>query len=105
MMMMMIVMINNKDKLLLSILKLYRGSILKDLEKDIIRVLSELSYNILYGNIPISTKRKKALAPYKQTLVKFTRRSTRLAEKRKLLSQKGGFLLPLLVPLITSLLL
>ena len=98
-------MINKKDKLLLSILKLYRGSILKDLEKDIIRVLSDLSYNILYGNIPIDAKRKKSLAPYKQTLIKFTRRSTRLVEKRKLLNQKGGFLLPLLAPLIASLLL
>ena len=98
-------MMNKKDKLLLSLIKLYRGSILKDLEKDILRIISELSYNILYGNIPISAKQKKTLSAYKQPLMTFSRRSVRLAEKRKLLSQKGGFLLPLLAPIITTLLL
>jgi len=95
---------NKKDRVLLSVLKLYRGSILRDLEKDIIRILSELSHNILYGNIPMSEKSKQALIPYKQTLKTLARRSPRLAAKKKLLAQKGGFLLPLLLPLITSLL-
>jgi len=96
---------NKKDRVLLSVLKLYRGSILRDLEKDIIRILSELSHNILYGNIPMSEKRKQTLIPYKQTLETLARRSTRLASKKKLLAQKGGFLLPLLAPLISSILL
>ncbi len=71
--------------------------------EELIKILSEISLNILNGNIRITEREKKRLRRYKTLMRLLARKSVSLNKKRStLVNQKGGgFFLPLLAPLIT----
>ena len=75
--------------------------ILKGADKDLLKCLSECAYNILQGNVTLTSAQKARLTKYKQKLRKVANRKTSLKEKQKLV-QTGGFLPALLAPLLTS---
>ena len=74
-----------------------RNAILKNCENDLI---CDCVYNVVKGNVPGLTQEKvNKLARHKTSLIKLTQKIP-VKEKRKILVQKGGGFLPLLLPLV-----
>ena len=76
-------------------------AILKGVNKDLLKCLSECAYIILRGNAKLAATQKTRLTKYKQKLRKVGNKKTSLKQKQKLV-QTGGFLPALLAPLLTS---
>jgi len=69
-----------------------RRNLLKIADDDLIRALSDCALNLLSGNIPLDSKRKRTLKRYKRELIAVSEPSSSVDTKRKvILNQKGGF--------------
>lgn len=80
-----------------------RKSLLNSVGNDFYKFLSEIIFNILYGNVPIHRSKISRLRKYKQTLHTLSDRSVSLDRKRHLLHQhSGGSLLHILCPILAS---
>ena len=67
--------------------------------------LSECCLNLLAGNVPIKECHVKKLSKYKKQLCQMANRKVALKSKRRLVTQSGGFIVPLLTilaPVISS---
>lgn len=80
-----------------------RIKLIRDASKDTINCLCDCAYNVLKGNVPITTKQYASLKPYHKELKLVSKKSTSLKKKKKTF-QSGGFLLKLLLPLAKSVL-
>jgi len=72
--------------------------------KDLINSINECVLNVLVGNVPLSTCLKRKLQKYKLAR-RLAHKRVRHSAKKRLLIQKGGFLLPLLtsiLPIVAS---
>ena len=69
-----------------------RKSILASVDNDIIRLLSEICFNLLRGNVRLSTHQMLRLKRHKQKLRTLAKRTIPITEKRRQLAQRGGFL-------------
>lgn len=80
-----------------------RNAILRDLSsnKDIFNSLSEICYNLAYENIRISPQDKKKLKKHKALIVELATKPRVRKKQKELVSQSGGFL-PIIIPLVTS---
>ena len=101
--------VNKQHSLFLQLLKTSRPKerklLLSGAENDIIKILSEIIYNLLHGNVPLSSDKIRQLRKYKQTLHSLSKRTVSLHQKRILLQQRGsGAFFPLLLPVISSVL-
>ena len=81
--------------------KQYKG-LIDGANKDLIHAVCECATNCLNGNIPLTPRQKKRLAPYKKNLRHLANKKVRFQDKRKVI-QKGGFLGALLKPIIQTL--
>ena len=68
-----------------------RTAILKNADKDLVDAICQCVFNLLSGNINMSSSEKEKLVKYKISLRKLVQKST-LKQKKKILVQKGGFL-------------
>jgi hypothetical protein len=84
-----------------------RKDILKNADDDLIRCLCECSANtIIYRNVPLTETQLKKLSPHKNILRYLSNKRIGLKKKKsKIIKQSGGFLLPLLAPILTNILL
>lgn len=85
--------------------KCLRNSIIQKGSKDFIESIIECIDNLLQNNIPLSESEFEKVSKYKSTLRKLVKKSS-LVDKKKLLTQRGGFLqflLPAAVSIISSL--
>ena len=62
---------------------------------NLIRTVAQVGKNLLKGNIKLSHRQKRRLRRHKKTLRALSVKRSSLKNKRKLLMQKGGALLPL----------
>lgn len=82
-----------------------RRSFLQHADKDLIRCIGECCLNILNAKIPLKPKEKSKLSKHKNNLRTLSKKKTSLTQKKKIITQKGGALLPLiLAPVISALL-
>src|SRR5215468_6682682 len=85
----------------------FRKAIISKCGPDLLRCISEVCLNVLRDNVPLSSSSKKKLKKYKGQIRKVASKRVSTAKKKKLINQKGGFLLPLLstvLPVIASML-
>ena len=69
-----------------------------------INAISEIAYNFLKANLTDNRKVISKLKPYKKLIKILSLKKTSLKKKRNILkSPKGGSILSILVPLVTSL--
>ena len=73
-----------------------RKAIIANCNRETVKSICEWALNVLHGNIPLSACSKRKLHIYKNSHRKVADKSVSLAAKRKFISQRGGFLLPLL---------
>lgn len=76
----------------------HRTAVLKTADKSLILSVCECAYNLLKGNVCVSSNKKRKLAQYKNLLRKLVKRGESVKTKKKYLIQKGGgVLLPILL--------
>lgn len=77
-----------------------RKKFIKDYSQDFLDAVSECAKNLLSGNLPLSSTQFKKLRRYKKALRLLSSRKSTVDTRRRSLQQKGGFIGPLLGPLI-----
>ena len=82
--------------------KQQRG-IIEGASNDLIQCLCECCFNILRGSVPLSSNQKKKLSKYKHHLRTLSNKKVSTSKKRKLLTQKGGFISAILGPVLSAL--
>ena len=90
-------------KLLSKARRAARNNIINKSDNELIKALSQVILNVLYGGVKLKQAQKKRLRPYRRTLIQLTNKSTPLKTRRQLLTQRGGFLMTLLPPAIAFL--
>ena len=76
--------------------------IIRGASKDLLNTLSECSYNVLQGIVPLTSKQRKKLKRYKSKLRQLANKKVSHKRKRAIL-MRGGFLGTLLTPIISVL--
>jgi len=94
-----------KNKKLLEVVseckKKLRNSIILHSDNDFILTIIECVLNIMNGNVKLNDDNFKILKPYNKTFKKLLKKKISLHEKRKIITQKGGFL-QFLIPAVIS---
>ena len=80
-----------------------RNAMLKNADKKLVRTICECVLNVINGNVKVDDKNKKKLAKHKCLLRKVVKRTGCWKKKRKIIQKGGNFLIPLLLPIIGSL--
>jgi hypothetical protein len=78
-----------------------RRALLTSASDELIKVIAECAINILHGNLKLSIEEKNKLSKYKGKLRALVNPKIRLKSSRKLLIQRGGFILPLLTSILS----
>ena len=99
--------LNKKQLLFVQLLKTSkpkeRRLLLAGVENDVIKMFTEIIYNLLHGNVHLRSDKKRKLRKYKQILRNLSNHTISLDRKRTLLQgQRGGSLFPILLPIISS---
>jgi hypothetical protein len=82
-----------------------RVAILKKADDGLISCLSDCAYNTLNSNLPLSGRQYKNLSRHKRILRVLANKRICLKRKRKaVVRQCGGFILPLLAPILGAIL-
>ncbi len=69
-----------------------------NLHSELVQLITDIAYNLLYNRtLPIEIKHRAGLRQHKQSIRKLAVRPGSLAQKQKLLRQKGHLFLPELV--------
>lgn len=101
--------IGKKNTILLHALchldKKQRGSLLRSIDKNGVRAICECALNTLNGTVSLKKSERVRLSKHKQVLRRLTNKKGCWKTKKRVIVQKGeGFLLPLLLPIIGSVL-
>ena len=80
-----------------------RNAIISNCDKDLVHSVSECALNVLRGNVKLSDCKKRKLSKFKHQLRAVVDRRLPIASKKKLIIQRGGFLVPLLTAVLPSL--
>jgi len=80
-----------------------RKELLKEAKNCIFFAISEISLNILNGNISLTSYQKNKLRPFRNKIRKIASKTVNLPERKKLIIQSGGFLSSLLIPSLSLL--
>ncbi len=76
-------------------------TILPNLSKEEIECICECCYNVLHGNVPLSSTQKRKLFKFKKVLHGLVDRKKKIRAKRRILAQSGGgFPFALLAPIL-----
>ena len=81
-----------------------RSALLKHADKNLVQLICECVLNVLKGNVKLSDIEKKKLAKHKLFFRKVVQKTKSWKRKRKIIQKGGNFLIPLLAPIIASLL-
>ena len=73
-----------------------RKDIISNSDKELINSISECALNVLRGNVNLTDSQKKRLRKYKWRLRTVVNKRVPLARKKRLINQRGGFLISLL---------
>src|SRR5215510_16539732 len=83
-----------------------RRAILLNCDPDLLKSVGECALNVLRGNVKLTKCSKRKLRKHRGVLRKIADKSVSIVNKRKIIVQRGGFLLPLLsavLPVLASL--
>lgn len=79
-----------------------RKAILKNCNEEIIKSIVEIVMNILHGNLKTSGKNQNELKKYKKQLRTIAKPTKNYSLKRKVLLQKGGSFIPIILGSLLS---
>ena len=73
-------------------------ALLKVADDDLIKSVCECVYNVLKSTVPVTPRKKQQLTKHKSPLLTLVNKQVPISKKRKILEQKGGNFLSLLLP-------
>lgn len=79
-----------------------RKAILNCADDELIKTLTEIIFNTIAGNTKLKNKDLKVLKKYKKELRFISRPNASIKSKRKVLVQKGGGFLPIIIASLLS---
>ena len=79
-------------------------ALLKVADDDLIKSVCECVYNVLKTTVPVTPRKKQQLAEHKSALLTLADKEVPFSKKRKVLEQKGGNFLSLILPPVLSVL-
>jgi len=79
-----------------------RKAILANCKSEVVNTLSECSLNLLRGNVKMTQCEKRKLRKHRVHLSKLADKRMSLTSKKKAIVQRGGFLLPLLGAVLST---
>ena len=80
-----------------------RKKLLKNADKNLVQCICDCAYNCINRNVPVSPAQYKKLARHKNILRRLCKKGETWKKKKQVITQSGGFLLPLLAPVLASL--
>ena len=80
-----------------------RKAVVKYADNGLIDSLCECALNLLKGHVKLSPKEKKSLKSHKRRLRALTDKKVSRRKKRVILTQSGGFIGALLIPVLKTL--
>jgi len=83
-----------------------RRAIIKNCSSELVKSISECVLNVLRNNLQLTECQKKRFQKFKVPLRALASKRVSISSKKRLLNQRGGFLVPLLsdiLPTIASL--
>ena len=80
-----------------------RKAIVSNCNKDLLNSICECVLNVLHGNIRISDCTQRKLRKFRTSLRSLVDKCLLLLSKRRVIQQRGGFLLPLLSAVLPAL--
>lgn len=97
--------VRNNIEMLQALIKMnpkQRVNVLKDADSGLIIAICECALNTLKGNVPLTPAQKKKLSRFRRLLHALVERPAQWKNKRKILVQKGGAILPILLGAVVS---
>ena len=79
-----------------------RKAIISNCNKNLLNSISECVLNVLNGNIQLSNFAKRKFKKHKSTLCSLADKRLPLTAKKRIIIQRGGFLLPLFTILLPT---
>lgn len=83
--------------------KKLRSAVIDQADGKLIRALSEIIHNILFGTVKLSPSEFRKLKRYHRHLYELSKKSISITKKKVILQQHGGFLPTLLPPVLALL--
>jgi hypothetical protein len=80
-----------------------RKAIVSHCDKELVKSICECALNVLSGNLDLTDCAKRKLRKHKLVLRQVADKRVPLSSKKRLIVQKGGFLLPLLTAVLPAL--
>ena len=80
-----------------------RKAILSSCDRELVNTISECVLNVLRGNLKLSDSQKRRLQSFRGQLRSVIGRHVPLVAKKRLINQRGGFLVPLLSAILPTL--
>jgi hypothetical protein len=80
-----------------------RRAIIKNCNSELVKTISECVLNVLRDNLQLSACQKKRLRKFKGPLRALADKNVSLPAKKRILNQRGGFLVPLLGAILPTL--
>jgi hypothetical protein len=80
-----------------------RKDAINALDKEGVCTICECAHNTLKGNVNLSPNQKRKLARHRKILRRLCKSGESWRTKKKVIKQAGGFILPLLLPILGSL--
>ena len=74
-----------------------RKQMIDSASKEVIDTVCECCLNVLKGTIPLSPHQKKCLGKHRHLLRQMVQKKIPVRQKKKMLVQRGGMLLPMLL--------
>jgi hypothetical protein len=79
-----------------------RQAVISNCDKDVVHSVSECALNVLRGNVKLSDCTKRKLRKLKHQLRAVVDKRLSITSKKKLIIQRGGFLVPLMMAIQPS---
>jgi len=78
-------------------------TIISNCNRELLKCISEFILNVLKGNLKVSDCAKRKLRKHKSVLRKVADKRVTSSVKKRLINQRGGFLLSLLIAVLPTL--
>ncbi len=78
-------------------------SLIQSASKDQVNCLCEIALNVVNRNIPIHPSTKRVLSDHKKAICTIADKKVSIGKRKKILVQKGGAILPLLLSTVLPL--
>jgi hypothetical protein len=79
-----------------------RARVIEQMDQSAVCSICECAQNTLKGNVKLSASQKRRLSRYRNVLRRLCKPGESWKAKKKIIKQGGGFIIPLLLPVLAN---